>query len=154
LDADAKRLTRVSENLDRLGLRADLLCADAAQPQTWWDGEQFDRILADVPCSASGVVRRHPDIKWLRRETDLATLTQQQASLLEALWNTLRPGGKLLYVTCSVFKQENTDLVNNFLSRYVDAKNVTPKDFPATLGQLLPTATQDGFYYALLSKTI
>ncbi len=152
IDSDAMRLPRVQENLRRLGLNARLLCADATQLQSWWDGVAFDRILADVPCSASGVVRRHPDIKWLRRPQDLPALLRQQQSLLDTLWKVLAPGGKLLYVTCSIFRQENDQQVTTFISRRQDARRIALASFPNAHGQLLPCAEHDGFYYALLRK--
>lgn len=153
VDKDAKRLQRVAENLERLGLNARLLVGDAAEPKTWWNGKAFDRILADVPCSASGVVRRHPDIKWLRRREDIASFAAQQTEILNALWPLLKADGKLLYATCSVFKQENEDVVVEFLARHADAKReviTLPDD---SQGQLLPNEQHDGFFYALLHKT-
>jgi 16S rRNA (cytosine967-C5)-methyltransferase len=159
LEVDAQRAKRIAENLDRLGLRASVKVADAARPQDWWDGKpnsRYDRILADVPCSASGVARRHPDIKWLRRPQDVAGFAQTQAAILDALWPTLAPGGKMLYCTCSVFPEENGMQVRAFLARHPDARRAS---FSAATGgdnedlQLLPAATHDGFYYALLEKT-
>ncbi len=156
LDNDAQRLTRVRHNLDRLKLSvAQLLCGDAGQPDSWWDGQKYDRILADVPCSASGVVRRHPDIKWLRRESDMAKLVAQQRGILAALWKTLNRNGKLLYVTCSIFAEENLAQIEGFVQQQPDARLLTPSDLPAeTLpdGQLLPDEKHDGFFYALLQK--
>jgi 16S rRNA (cytosine967-C5)-methyltransferase len=151
LDKDPARLARVKENLDRLALRATLIAGDAALPETWWDGKPYDRILADVPCSASGVVRRHPDIKWLRRPEDVPRFAEQQQAILAALWRTLVPGGKLLYATCSVFPAENESVIADFLDGHEDAKRLPPGDLPRN-GQLLPTATHDGFFYALLEK--
>jgi len=145
LDVDAERLQRVEDNLQRLGLQATLKAADAANPAAWWDGQPFDRILADVPCSASGVVRRHPDIKWLRRPDDFAALGKQQAAMVDALWPTLAVGGKLLYATCSIMPEENRQQVDAFLARHANAKLVKDE-------QLLPTSEHDGFYYALLVK--
>ena len=147
LDVDAERLQRVEDNLQRLGLTATLKAADAAKPETWWDGQPFDRILADVPCSASGVVRRHPDIKWLRRPDDFAALGKQQAAMVDALWPTLAAGGKLLYATCSIMPEENRQQVDAFLKRHGDAKLLKDE-------QLLPTSEHDGFYYALLVKKV
>ena len=147
LDVDAERLQRVEDNLQRLGLSATLKAADAAKPETWWDGQPFDRILADVPCSASGVVRRHPDIKWLRRPDDFAALGKQQAAMVDALWPTLAAGGKLLYATCSIMPEENRQQVDAFLKRHGDAKLLKDE-------QLLPTSEHDGFYYALLVKKV
>ncbi|MGD9786466.1 MAG: 16S rRNA (cytosine(967)-C(5))-methyltransferase RsmB [Sulfuricellaceae bacterium] len=152
LDNDGERLERVRENLDRLGLRAELKVGDAARPEQWWDGRPFDRILADVPCSASGVVRRHPDIKWLRREEDIAAFAAGQAAILSALWRTLASGGKLLYATCSVFAEENQRQVAAFLQRQPDARLLPLDDSALDDGQLLPNDRHDGFYYALLGK--
>jgi 16S rRNA (cytosine967-C5)-methyltransferase len=152
LDKDEQRLLRVKENLQRGGLEADVVCGDAAQPQQWWDGRAFQRILADVPCSASGVVRRHPDIKWLRRPEDIAGFAAQQAQILEALWPLLARDGKLLYATCSVFARENGFVLDGFLQRHDDAIRIGPA-LPGMLdGQLLPNDEHDGFFYALLQK--
>jgi 16S rRNA (cytosine967-C5)-methyltransferase len=151
LDCDGARLHRVRENLDRLGLNADLVAADAAATETWWDGVAFDRILADVACSASGVVRRHPDVKWLRRPTDVASFAAAQAVLLDALWHTLRRGGKLLYATCSVFREENQDQAEGFVSRHRDARRLPVAALPDD-GVLLPNRNHDGFFYALFEK--
>lgn len=166
LDSDKRRLTRVADNLDRLGLTATLAAADASQPDTWWDGKPFDRILVDVPCSGSGVVRRHPDIKWIRRETDLYAFARQQSRLLNALWNCLGNGGRLLYATCSIFRAENRDIVEQFIRKTPNARQLQSlSDKSQTLGpganvtaefqdgQLLPDHVHDGFYYALLEKT-
>ncbi|MEW6118991.1 MAG: 16S rRNA (cytosine(967)-C(5))-methyltransferase RsmB [Pseudomonadota bacterium] len=152
LDVDTDRLVRVRENLDRLHLPAKLVAGDAAHPETWWDGRPFDRILADVPCSASGVVRRNPDVKWLRRAEDIPRFAAQQATLLDALWRLLVPGGTLLYATCSIFREENDGQVAAFLARHPgDAeRGMLPE--PLTDGSLLPDAEHDGFYYALLRK--
>lgn len=153
LDVDAERLQRLRENLDRLGLDASLVAGDAARPESWWDGRPFDRILADVPCSASGVVRRNPDVKWLRRPEDIARFAAQQAAMLDALWRLLAPGGTLLYATCSIFREENDDQVAAFLARHAqDAERGTLPE-PLTHGSLLPDAEHDGFYYALLRKS-
>ena len=126
LDHDAARLARVNANLVRLGLAAHVLCGDAADPRAWWDGQPFDRILADVPCSASGVTRRHPDIKWTRRASDIARFAARQQSIIDALWRLLAAGGKFLYVTCSVFREENQEQVERFLARHADARLQTP----------------------------
>ena len=147
LDKDAQRLQRVDDTLRRLGLTARTRAADAAQPDTWQAGERFDRILLDAPCSASGIARRHPDIRWLRRASDLVTLAAAQTALLDALWPRLEPGGKLLYVTCSVFAQEGTAQADAFLARHADAIAS-----PAP-GQLLPQQAHDGFFYALFTKS-
>ena len=152
VDKDEKRLRRVAENLKRLKLDAQLLVGDAAQPEAWWDGRLFERILADVPCSASGVVRRHPDIKWLRRRTDIAGFAAQQINILRALWRLLAQDGKLLYVTCSVFQQENEQVIAAFLAQQPDARRL-PVALPENSeGQLLPNDRHDGFFYALLHK--
>ncbi len=154
VDKDEKRLQRVADNLQRLGLSASLKVGDAAQPDDWWDGKLFDRILADVPCSASGVVRRHPDIKWLRRRTDLAGFAAQQLDMLQALWRVLAQDGKLLYATCSVFQQENAQVVAAFLTQHADAQRL-PITLPnLSQGQLLPNDQHDGFFYALLQKAV
>jgi 16S rRNA (cytosine967-C5)-methyltransferase len=152
LELDATRARRITENLDRLGLAATVKVGDASRPATWWDGQSFDRILADVPCSASGVVRRHPDIKWLRRSVDVAGFAQMQARILDALWPLLAPGGKMLYATCSVFSAENGEQVRAFVARHPDARSLPTGGDNLEL-QLLPSATHDGFYYAILEKT-
>jgi 16S rRNA (cytosine967-C5)-methyltransferase len=151
LDSDGKRLERVKQNLDRLGLAASLKTGDAANPETWWSGQLFDRILADVPCTASGVVRRNPDIKWLRRAEDTAGFVPKQADILKALWQTLAPGGKLLYATCSLFAEENENQIEAFLARRKDARRLELLE-ELDKGQLLPNDRHDGFFYALLEK--
>ncbi|ODV04090.1 MAG: 16S rRNA (cytosine(967)-C(5))-methyltransferase [Thiobacillus sp. SCN 63-57] len=153
LDVDAARLARVQENLDRLHLAATLVEGDAAHPERWWDKQPFDRILADVPCSASGVVRRNPDIKWLRRPEDIAQFAAQQAVMLDALWRLLAPGGTLLYATCSIFNEENDGQVRAFLARHPDDAERCTFPEPLSDGSLLPDAEHDGFFYALLRKT-
>lgn len=150
LDKDEKRLSRVDENLRRIGLKAEVLCGDAASPGDWWDGKSFERILADVPCSASGVVRRHPDIKWLRRPEDITSFAKQQKEILEALWPLLAVDGKLLYATCSIFKQENQNVIDTFLENHPEASPQKLKSLQE--GQLLPNEQHDGFFYALLHK--
>lgn len=152
LDRDPQRLDRVRENLDRLSLSAHLLAADAAAVATWWDGVPFARILLDAPCTGSGVVRRHPDSKWLRRPQDLTQLAREQSRLLHALWQTLGAGGKLLYVTCSVFPAETEVPIAAFLASHDDAMRLALPGLPASSGQLLPDARHDGFFYALLQK--
>ncbi|MBV1775719.1 16S rRNA (cytosine(967)-C(5))-methyltransferase RsmB [Burkholderiaceae bacterium DAT-1] len=152
LDVDVQRLNRVRENLDRLGVSAKVVQGDAANPSQWWDGQPFDHILADVPCSATGVTRRHPDIKWLRRPDDFAQFATQQSSMLDALWGCLKPGGTLLYVTCSVFPEENAQQIEAFLSRTRNARQISLSTSLPNNGQLLPDLQQDGFYYALLAK--
>lgn len=152
LDKDAKRLQRVKENMQRLQLHATLLEGDAAKPESWWEGKQFQRILADVPCSASGVVRRHPDIKWLRRPSDIESFAQQQQQILSALWPMLAADGKLLYATCSIFARENQHSVDEFLKQHADARQLKITMPDLNNGQLLPDAQHDGFFYALLHK--
>jgi 16S rRNA (cytosine967-C5)-methyltransferase len=151
LELDATRARRIAENLDRLGLMATIKIGDASQPPIWWDGQPFDRILADVPCSASGVARRHPDIKWLRRAGDVARFARTQAAILDALWPLLAPGGKMLYCTCSVFPQENDEQISAFVARHAAARLLPTGGMGEGL-QLLPSASHDGFYYALLQK--
>ena len=153
LEADAARAEVIAPQFDRLGLRAEkILTADARRPETWWDGQPFARILADVPCSASGVVRRNPDSKWLRRADDLRNFTAQQAAILRALWRTLASGGKLLYATCSLFACENRAQIEDFCRNHRDAVQLPLEGFPAADGQLFPATGQDGFFYALLQK--
>ncbi len=160
LDIDAERVQRIQQTLCRLDLHAKVCCADAADVGTWWDGTPFDYILLDAPCTASGIVRRHPDIRWLRRESDIAQLVSQQKHLLGQLWTVLRPGGRMLYSTCSVFKAEGQDQLATFLADNNDAQ-LMPSP-----GHLLPGrgATEcvlednslrdhDGFFYALFEKT-
>ncbi len=151
IDHDAVRLDKVSSNLKRLGLAATVTAGNAATPAAWWDGKPFDRILAAVPCTASGIVRRHPDIKWLRREADIAGFAAQQAAILQGLWSTLAKGGKLLYATCSVFKQENQQQIEAFLASTTDARELPPPGLQEQ--QLIPCDQHDGFYYAVLQKT-
>ncbi len=151
LELDPRRAARVTRNLDRLGLAARVSVADCRNLDAWWDGRPFDRILADVPCSASGVVRRHPDIKWLRRREDIVKFVAQQAQILDALWQTLAAGGTMLYVTCSVFDEENKTQIARFCARRTDAVRLPIDGRPER--QLLPNAEHDGFYYALLRKT-
>lgn len=151
VDSDYDRLNRTRSNLARSNLAADLMVGDAANPFGWWDGAtHFDRILADVPCSASGIVRRHVDIKWLRREADLRNFTRQQAAILRGLWPTLAKGGKLLYATCSVFLEENQCQIDEFLREQANARQLPLPGLES--GQLLPCDEHDGFFYALLEK--
>lgn len=161
LDISSERLQRVEENLRRLQLRATLQTGDAAHPEAWWDGRPFDRILLDVPCSATGVIRRHPDIKLLRRAEDIPALARRQADLLEGVWPLLAPGGRLVYATCSALTAENAGVIGAFLQRHSDARDVTEAQILA-LG-LAPGAGpghriapgsggMDGFYYACLEK--
>ena len=156
LDNDALRLARVRDNLARLRLEARLACADALDLPAWWDGKPYSHVLADVPCSASGVVRRHPDIKWLRRPEDIAAFAARQRDILEALWQVIGTGGKLLYATCSVFHEENQAQIESFLERRPDAQRVTlpgPHTNAQQLaGQIVPDENHDGFFYALLQK--
>ncbi len=153
LDHDQTRLTQVEQNLDRLQIQAfKIICGDAARPDSWWDRKPFDRILADVPCSASGVARRHPDIKWLRRETDVQAFALKQQTILHALWQILARNGKLLYVTCSVFMEENKWLIEQFLQQHSDAQMMPTTEQEIQGGRLLPNNQHDGFYYALLHK--
>jgi 16S rRNA (cytosine967-C5)-methyltransferase len=156
LDHDPRRLRRIEENLQRLQLKATLQTGDARYgangltDQRWWDGKPFDRILADVPCTASGIVRRHPDIRWLRRQTDTAQLAVLSAQILDNLWQMLKPQGKLLLVTCSLWPQESEDQATAFVQRNQAIRLPAP-------GQLLPTACMetdhDGLFYALFQKT-
>jgi 16S rRNA (cytosine967-C5)-methyltransferase len=159
IDESAQRLPRVQENLDRLDLHASLLQADAANIDQWWDHQPFDRILLDVPCSASGVIRRHPDIKLLRRESDVVPLAHIQLDLLAAMWRILQPGGRLVYATCSVFPQENHRIVQRFCKQQTSAELITSK---ALWGRAMPAGRQllplndghDGFFYAVLEKPV
>ncbi|NMM08095.1 16S rRNA (cytosine(967)-C(5))-methyltransferase RsmB [Polaromonas sp.] len=159
LDIDAKRCGRIVQNLQRLGLQADIKVGDAGAPDSWWDGRFYDGILLDAPCTASGIVRRHPDVRWLRRPTDIAQLASIQAHLLATLWPLLRPGGRLLYCTCSVFSAECDIQIQTFVAHHTDAL-LMPSP-----GHLLPQVSagaavfpdnllreHDGFYYALLEK--
>lgn len=159
LDIDARRCERIGQNLQRLGLRAEIRVGDAGKPDGWWDGRLYDGILLDAPCTASGIVRRHPDVRWLRRPTDIAQLAAIQAQLLQTLWPLLKPGGRLLYCTCSVFRAEGDNQIQTFLTHHTDA---LLKPSP---GHLLPQSgveatvfpdnlmrEHDGFYYALLEK--
>lgn len=145
IDLKPSRCRRIEENLARLGLHAGIKAADCAKLSTWWDGRPFDAVLADVPCTASGVVRRNPDAKWLRRAEDIASFAAAQARILDALWQVVRPGGKLLYATCSVFPAENALQIASFLARQSKAVRSHEE-------QLLPTAEHDGFFYCLLEK--
>jgi 16S rRNA (cytosine967-C5)-methyltransferase len=156
IDNDAVRLARVRQNLDRLRLDARLIAADVMAVDRWWDGKPFARVLADVPCTASGVVRRHPDIKWLRRAADINKFAAQQRAMLDALWQVLASGGKLLYATCSVFDEENSRQIEDFLARHANARRLPLSEAISTNGipegQLLPDNEHDGFFYALLEK--
>lgn len=156
LDKEPKRLVRVHENLTRLGLTANVLAADASEPGTWWQGQLFDRILLDVPCSATGVIRRHPDIRWLRKKADIAALAQLQQRILQQSWALLAPGGSLLYATCSILPQENSTQIEYFLQHNADARLEPLPQQAAGQGygwQLLPgEQDMDGFFYARLTK--
>ena len=159
LDIDPLRCTRIEQTLHRLGLSAKVLTADAGQPDQWWDGGLFDAILLDAPCTASGIVRRHPDVRWLRRESDVAQLAAQQRRLLETLWPLLKPGGRMLFCTCSVFKAEGEIQIQTFLARNTQAcllpspGHLMPS-FATSSDHVLDNETidHDGFYYALLEK--
>jgi 16S rRNA (cytosine967-C5)-methyltransferase len=167
LDVSAPRLRKVQENLTRLNLQATLLVGDASEPDAWWDGRPFNRILLDVPCSATGVIRRHPDIKLLRRAADIDDLAQRQADLLTQLWPLLAPGGRLLYASCSALRRENAAVVAAFLKAHAGAIDCTAADLavrlPATCvlrpyagpGHAIAAgeAQMDGFYYACLEKS-
>ena len=155
VDFDEKRLQRVKQNLERLSLNAEVILGDAANIKSWWQGAQFDRILLDAPCSATGVIRRHPDIKWLRKAQDIEELTKLQHQILDNCWQWLKPGGTLLYATCSIFPDENSQQINAFLDRTPDATLETlPQSTDGEIGwQILPgQENMDGFYYALLHK--
>jgi 16S rRNA (cytosine967-C5)-methyltransferase len=159
LDVDPRRCERIEDTLARLGLQAAVRCADAGQPASWWDGQPFDAILLDAPCTASGIVRRHPDVRWLRRASDVSALVATQRALLEALWPLLKPGGRLVYATCSVFRAEGDEQIRAFLVHHTDAlQQPSP-------GHLLPGLAApsgefndnrlggyDGFFYARLDK--
>ena len=159
LDVDARRCERIAQNLQRLGLEARIVVGDAAQPGAWWDGVLFDGILLDAPCTASGIVRRHPDVRWLRRPTDIAQLAALQAQLLVSMWRLLKPGGRLVYCTCSVFRAEGDTQIQTFLAHHKDAclmpspGHLLPQS--SVPGPVFPDNLQrehDGFYYALLEK--
>ncbi|MEI6804217.1 MAG: 16S rRNA (cytosine(967)-C(5))-methyltransferase RsmB [Burkholderiales bacterium] len=159
LEIDPRRSERIAENLQRMQLKAQLLVADAAKPQDWWDGEPFDAILLDAPCTASGIVRRHPDVRWLRREADIEQLAALQRRMLQTLWALLRPGGRLLYCTCSIFVAEGDGQMQTFLAHNTDAAllpspgHLMPRNDLKTAGVLdNPLCDHDGFYYALLQK--
>lgn len=158
VEIDERRMLRVSENLQRLKLTAELLVADASDYEKWWDGQPFDRILLDAPCSASGVIRRHPDIKSLRRETDIEQLVALQSEILVSAWQVLAPGGELLYVTCSVFKDENENQIARFIGAHPEAAEIK---IEANWGearsygrQLFPGEQDaDGFYFCRIRKS-
>jgi 16S rRNA (cytosine967-C5)-methyltransferase len=159
MDVDADRLRRVQDNLTRLGLQANCRAGQAQQAHEYWPAAQFDYILADVPCTASGIVRRHVDMKWLRRPRDVVSFAQQQSAILQQLWQILAKGGKLLYATCSVFVEENQQQIERFLSQNTDAIQLpialtddNTNNLQIHHGQLVPTDAHDGFFYALLQK--
>ncbi len=159
LDIDATRCERIHQTLLRLGLSARVLVGDASQPKTWWDGELFDAVLLDAPCTASGIVRRHPDVRWLRRESDIARLASIQANLLNTLWELVKPGGRLLFCTCSVFRAEGADQIQTFLARHTNAALLASPGhlkphFRANTNPVPdnPSGDHDGFYLALLEK--
>ena len=157
IDIDPARVARINENLERTGLSATVITGDAADPDSWWDKQLFDRILLDAPCSATGVIRRHPDIKLLRQENDIVPLANLQLSILQSSWQMLKPGGKLLYATCSVFSQENSRIIERFINKQTDA-TLSPIEVEwgttTPFGQqLFPQADgHDGFFYACLKK--
>lgn len=159
LDSSETRLLRLRQNLERAGKSARVMVGDAAKPEDWFDGRGYDAILADVPCTASGVMRRHPDIKLLRRESDIMPLLEQQARILQALWTVLKPGGKMLFSTCSIFKEENEMQVARFLQQQADATEISLQQVEwgeaRIHGRQIPSGrdNMDGFYYALLSRS-
>jgi 16S rRNA (cytosine967-C5)-methyltransferase len=159
LEVDPQRCQRIHDNLDRLKVQAEVLAADAGKPETWWDGQAFDGILLDAPCTASGIGRRHPDVRWLRRESDVSQLAAIQAKLLKALWPLVKPGGRLLYCTCSIFKAEGESQIQTFVQHNTDALilpspgHLTPSNVnsdPSLRDNRM--GEHDGFYYALLEK--
>jgi len=157
LELDPVRAERIEAGLKRLGLRAEVRVGDAARPDDWWDGQAFDRILIDAPCSATGVLRRHPDVRWLRRPTDIAANVEAQRAIFEALWPLLRPGGLLVYATCSILHAENRDRIRRFLEQHDDARVEARMPVDATElapgAQILPgSLDRDGFYYAVLRR--
>jgi 16S rRNA (cytosine967-C5)-methyltransferase len=158
IDIDEHRMQRVSENLNRLNLQATLIVADASKPDEWWDGKTFDRILLDAPCSATGVIRRHPDIKLLRKLSDITALTQLQKNILNTIWPLLNSGGLLLYATCSVLKQENEAQIEAFLATHNDAIELPISEdgwgISSKYGRQILTgeSSMDGFYYARIVK--
>ena len=159
LEVDPQRCQRIHDNLDRLKVKAEVLAADAGKPETWWDGQAFDGILLDAPCTASGIGRRHPDVRWLRRESDVPQLAAIQAKLLKALWPLVKPGGRLLYCTCSIFKAEGESQIQTFVQHNTDAL-ILPSPGHLTPSNVNSDASlrdnqmgeHDGFYYALLEK--
>ena len=157
LEVDPLRAKRIEENFTRLGHQGNILVADASQPEEWWNGEKFDRILLDAPCSATGIIRRHPDIKWLRKAKDIEVLAGLQQQILKKVWHLLKPGGTLLYATCSILSEENSQQISDFIANTADA-NLDPsfnQDSDHQVGlQILPGQQKmDGFYYARLLKS-
>jgi len=166
LDVDAARTQRISDNLVRTGAAATVCIGDARDPGAWWDGRPFDRILLDAPCTAAGIVRRHPEIPWSRRPSDVVQLATLQAQILEALWPLLKVGGRLLYVVCSIFPEEGSEQIGSFVRRHADAVPrvlpvgassvlLSPTSVSATVwepGAAVPTQ-HDGFFFALLEKS-
>ena len=163
LEIDPKRASRITENLDRLGLKAKVAVADAGEPKKWWDGRPFERILLDAPCTASGIVRRHPDIPWSRKPEDIGKLARTQGKLLETMWPLLANNGRILYAVCSVFPEEGPRGIEGFCARHPDAKLIPIGPKGEKLLSLAPAeslqdsdsvwpATHDGFFYALLEK--
>jgi 16S rRNA (cytosine967-C5)-methyltransferase len=155
IDQEKDRLHKVKENLERLQLHAHLKCADLTAIKSWWNEKLFDRILLDAPCSASGVVRRHVDIKWLRRSRDIDMFAKQQKIMLQAMWQLLKKGGKLLYATCSIFPDENQRVIDDFIKEHSDAKEVkwsVDSKYSKYENQLIPSENHDGFFYALFEK--
>jgi 16S rRNA (cytosine967-C5)-methyltransferase len=161
LEVDAHRSKRITENLQRLGLFAEVKVGDASNPAGWWDGELFDAILLDAPCTASGIVRRHPDVRWLRREADIGQLALLQRKLLNTLWPLVKPGGRLLYCTCSVFAAEGVQQIETFLEHNTDTRllpspgHLLPRSgYKDGMPADNPMLDHDGFYYALLQKIL
>jgi 16S rRNA (cytosine967-C5)-methyltransferase len=160
LDADPLRLAKVRDTLDRLRLKARLACADAREPSRWWDGRAFDAVLLDAPCTASGIVRRHPDVRWLRRPDDLTALAALQSAMLDALWPLVAPGGRLLYATCSIFRIEGQLQIDAFLQRHAGDRPLWDPSSPSHLlplpdnpeQQIAQQVVGDGFFYALIRK--
>jgi 16S rRNA (cytosine967-C5)-methyltransferase len=158
LDRQPQRIEQINQNLHRLGLKAETVVADATAVETWWNGDKFHKILLDAPCSATGVIRRHPEIKWLRSNAQVDSVGQIQAGLLTALWALLEPGGLLVYATCSILKRENSQQVQQFLKLHPDAAVEVPDvewGAASPYGhQILPgEARMDGFFYAVLRKS-
>ncbi len=155
LEIDEIRAKKIVDNLRRLELNANVIHGELCNDNLWWDGEHFDRILLDVPCSASGIVRRHVDIKWLRQMNDLKKFSEMQYLLLKSAWPLLKCGGKLLYVTCSIFSNENRDVIERFKKEFIDANEIEliyPDNIKHIKNQLIPSENHDGLFYALLEK--